>query len=289
MLIKKNQNGVTIFILKDGFLQFSRALPESLIQEKDFLENETKNIRTSFESGEKISVSSMLLSEATIKDEYLKYQELGALAPTLQSKWLIPLGAAIRGEINEGEDNHISLLPISTVEAYAYQKTTTFITLVRNMTIGVSIFFVFTFLATYFFIFYLSQSASGVNSNISTSLISSDILQKETWIKNINGATSASALILSSTPLWNILLDDINAHIIGGIIITNFSVSSINDPMRMVGVAQDRNTLNQFKKSLQTSEYLSAVELPIANLELKGDIPFSISFRLKDPSMLYYK
>jgi Tfp pilus assembly protein PilN len=89
--------------------------------------------------------------------------------------------------------------------------------------------------------------------------------------------------------MWEVLLDDINSRVVDGTLISNFSVSSINEPISITGTARDRNTLNQFKKSLQASTYLTAVELPITNLELKGDIPFSISFRVKDPNMLFYK
>ena len=59
--------------------------------------------------------------------------------------------------------------------------------------------------------------------------------------------------------------------------------------MTITGVSKDRETLNLFKKSLQESPYITGVELPINNLEQKENIPFSISFHLKDPSMLYYK
>ena len=101
--------------------------------------------------------------------------------------------------------------------------------------------------------------------------------------------TEASRVILSTTPHWSILLEDINSRVISGILITNFSAVSIAEHMSMTGTAKDRNTLNLFKKSLQDSIYLTEVELPIKNLEQKVDIPFSISFRLNDPSMLYYK
>ena len=154
--------------------------------------------------------------------------------------------------------------------------------------IGVSIFFLLTFFASYLLIFSLYQTANKSN-NLSVSPVSPDMLQKEDWINNINSLTSASTSILSLTPTWDILLNEINSHVIDGIIISSFSSTSINDQMSIVGIARDRDVLNQFKKLLQDSTYLTSVDLPITNLEQKGDIPFSISFRLKDPSMLYYK
>ncbi len=288
LFTKKNADGATVFILKDGVLRFSRTIPATFIKNDEYLINEAKYIKTSFESEKKISVIESPLSETTIRDEYTKYPGLKDTAPEIQSKLLVVMGATIRGKIPKGQDNRISLLSIGTVKAYEYQKTTTFIRLVRNMTIGVSLFFLFSFLASYLFIFFLSQ-ATNITANIPTPSIPPDMIQKETWVKNVDSIISASQTIISNTPTWSILLDDINSHIITGILISNLSVVSINDTMSISGTAKDRDTLNQFKKTLQESTYLTAVELPITNLQQKGDIPFSISFRLKDPSMLYNK
>jgi len=46
--------------------------------------------------------------------------------------------------------------------------------------------------------------------------------------------------------------------------------------------------LNQFKKTFQESPMFFEVELPIANIEQKSEIPFSLSFRIKEPANLYY-
>jgi Tfp pilus assembly protein PilN len=98
-----------------------------------------------------------------------------------------------------------------------------------------------------------------------------------------------SQSIISTTPNWSILIDEINSRTVDGIIISNFIAPSVNDIISISGMASNRDTLNQFKKKLQDSPYLTSVEMPITNLEQKGDIPFSVTFRIKDPSMLYYK
>jgi len=288
LFIKKSPDGSTIFILKDSMLRFSRTLPGNFINESALVTSEAERVKTSFESDKRIPVVEMPLTSSTIRDEYLEYPELNKDNPETQAKWLIALGAAIRGELPKGSDNHISLLPVGTAEAYAYQQTTTFIELIRNIMIGVSIFFLLTFFASYLLIFSLYQTANK-SSNLSVSPVSPEMSQKQDWINKINLLTSASMSILSSTPSWDILLNEINSHVIDGIIISSFNSTSIGDQMSIVGTARDRSVLNEFKKSLQDSTYLTSVELPIANLEQKTDIPFSISFRLKDPSMLYYK
>lgn len=289
LITKQNANGSTIFILKDGSLRFSRNIPEESLKENSFVANEANRIKNSFESEKKTIIAKIEIIEAQVKDEYLKYKELNIVPKELQYKWLVSLGAMMRGEIPKGKDNHISLLPIGTKEAYSYQQITTFIVLIRNMIIGVSIFFLFTFIASYLFIFSLSQTINKTTKNIPSIRAPLDMVLKEARIKKVNELNETSKNILSKMPVWSILLDDINSRTIDGISISNFSVLSINDRVQTIGIAKDRDTLNLFKKSLQNSPYLSAIELPIANLEQKGNIPFSISFRLKDPNMLYYK
>lgn len=289
LFIKRSSNEATIFITKDGIVCFSRVIPQILIKNDNFLLEESERVKTFFESERKIPVVLLPLEKAVVRDEYLEYLELNGVNLELQSEWLVALGAAIRGEIPKGQDNRISLLPIGTAQAYAYQRTTTFIGFIRNMTIGVSIFFLFAFLASYLFIFSISQTIGKASSNFLITPTSPDIIQKQELIKRTNLMTQTSAIILSTTPNWSILLEEINSRIIPGVLVTNFSATSVIDQMSITGIAKDRNTLNELKKSLQNSLYLTEVGLPITNLEQKGDIPFLISFRLKDPGMLYYK
>ena len=287
LFTKINPKESTIFILKDRSMRFSRIIPKTFIKNENFLSDEISHIKTWFEIEKKISVLESNLAQSSIKDNHLKYLEEKNITTETHSEWLASLGATMRGEIVEGKDNQISLLPIGTAEAYAYQKITIFITILRNITIGISMFFLLTFFATYLFVLSISKTSNKVS--ISDSLANKDNLEKETWINNVNSITSLSREILSTTPNWSILIDDINTRIISGIFISNFSVTSMIDKINIVGIAKDREALNKFKKALQESPYITSVELPLTNLGQKGDIPFSISFNLKDPNMLYYK
>lgn len=284
---KETNDDATIFILKEQTVRFSRAVPTRFISKTKFAD-EVKKVKLAFESempkdAEPLPVID--IAKANIRDEYAHFSEF----TEPKTKWLVALGAAIRGSISEGSDNMISLLPIKTEEAYAYQKAATFIILIRNMTIGVSVFFVIVFLIMYFFILSLSQRVNRSIANNSASAISSEILSKESSINNINALTSTGKTILSETPVWSTFLEEIQRRNISGIAISTLIVSSPTADISIAGVAKDRLTLNQFKKTIQESPMFNNVILPITNLEQKEKIAFSISFRLKDPSELYYK
>lgn len=288
LIIKNNESSSTIFTIKDNNLQFSRTIPSIFLNKEKSLKDEVVNIKNSLESESENTINEIPFEESTIKDEYAKYPEITATVKK-QSKWLISIGATIRGEIPQGQDNLISLLPVGTVEAYEYQKIKIFITLIRNIVIGISVFFLFAFCASYLFIFSISQNVNNASKIIFMNTVSPDMKDNELLIKKVNDLTLISESALSKTPNWSILIDEINSRTINGIIISNFRAPSINDTITLVGISKDRDTLNLFKKSLQDSTYLTGVELPITNLEKRLDIPFSITFQIKDPNMVYYK
>lgn len=284
---KKTDDDATIFILKERTVRFSRAVPTRFVSKVKFA-NEVKKIKLAFESEmpkDAKAMSVIDIDDAKIQDEYANFEEL--VEP--KTKWLVALGAAIRGSIPEGDDNMISLLPIKTEEMYAYQKASTFITLISNMIISVSIFFVLAFLSIYFLMLSLSQTINRSLANNSSSVASSEILLKESSINNINLLTSTAKEILSETPMWSILLEELQSRTIPGIIISTLNVPSLSGDISISGIAKDRITLNQFKKTLQDSQMFSNVVLPINNLEQKENLTFSISMHIKDTSKLYYK
>lgn len=281
---KKTPDGATIFALKDGILRFSRTLPLRYVPENKIAE-ETQKVKDALATETSEVIIEQNILEATIRDEYAKYPEL----TKPESKWLIALGTAIRGRIPEGADNLVSLLPIGTEEAYAYQRATTFIVLMRNLIIGVSLFFVVAYLATYLFMFSLAQETAERITTLSAEVLPPEISEKEVLVNEVNMLTEAGAKLLNETPLWSSVLTEIAARTPDGITISMFTAPSFTDRISITGVAASRTILNSYKTSLQESSLISEVELPLANLEKREAIPFSVSFRVKDPSTVYYK
>ena len=280
---KKTPDGATIFALKDGILRFSRTLPVHFVPESQ-IHSETMRVKVALEASTKEAVKEGDLVDALIRDEYAEQSEF----TEPRSKWLVALGTAIRGKIPEREDNLISILPVGTEEAYAYQKATTFVMLIRNMTIGVSAFFVVAFLAAYLFMISLSQNTNRTVTTLSSSLASPELATQESLIARVNALTETASILLAETPVWSTLLTELTGHTNDGIVVSNFSAGSLAGTMTISGTAKNRATLNQFKKSLQDSTMLADIVLPITNIIQRENLPFSISFRIKDPSAVYY-
>lgn len=279
---EKTPDGVIVFGLKNGLVYFSRTLPTQFIAENE-VDHEVKKIIESQSTDAKDIVVMGDLYTVPLKEPYRSSSSV----TEPKTKWSIALGALERGRIPEGLDNLISFLPVGTEEAYAFQKKTTFAVLIRNITIGVSLFFVVAFLAAYLFIFSLAQSASRtVTANISGT--PPQFAKEEAFVKQVNALTETAEKIFTKAPRWSTIIEEVNTLIISGITVSNFSAGSITEELTLTGTARDRNTLNQFKKTLQESPLLTNVNIPIANLELKEKIPFTATFRIKDPSTVYY-
>lgn len=276
-------DGATIFALKDGILRFSRTFPFRFVTE-DRIPTEIKKVKLALEADTKKPVTESSLSNTEIRDDYSWY--LPKNNP--QQKWMIALGAAIRGRIKDGEDNLISLLPVGTEEAYAYQRTTTFIVLMRNLIIGVSFFFVAAYLSTYFFMLSLSQTSAKKITTLSETTIPPELEKMEKQIKEINTFTKEGASFLAEMPKWSPVLTEIVNRTPSEISISAFSAPNFDGRMSLSGVATNRTVLNNYKKSLQASPLLTQIELPLTNLEQKENIPFSASFQLKDSLSLRF-
>ena len=281
---KKTPDGATIFALKDGILRFSRTFPLRFVPEGE-LHNEIKKVKEALSSEVKGEIKEKELVNADVRDEYKDREEI----TSPKSKWLVALGTAIRSKIPEGEDNLVSLLPVGTEEAYAYQRATTFIVLMRNLVISVSIFFVSAYLVTYISMLSLLQKGSEQITTLSASAVPPELAEKEKLIGEINAITETGATFLTQVPIWSAVLSELVARTPDGITISTFSAPNFTERFSLVGNARNRATLNNYKKTLQESQMLSEVELPLTNLDKEESIPFSISLRLKDPGALYFK
>lgn len=281
---EKTPDGATIFALKDGILRFSRTFPLRFVSE-DKIPHETEKIKGALMTDTKGEIAEQELIHAEIRDEYAGRTEI----TSPKSKWLVALGTAIRGRIPEGEDNLVSLLPIGTEEAYAYQRATTFATLLRNLVVGVSIFFIVAYLATYLFMISLTKNTTEQMTTITAGAVSPELAEKEQRVKDINALTETGAGFLAQMPTWDVVLTELVARTPSGVTISSFSAPAFTGGMSISGSAVNRTVLNSYKKILQDSPLLAEVDIPLTNLEKKDALPFTASFRLKDPSALYYK
>ncbi|HTW97114.1 MAG TPA: PilN domain-containing protein [Candidatus Methylomirabilis sp.] len=278
-----NQSSFSFFIIKNNVIRFSRTLSASYAKKK--IDQELEKISDFYESaaGEKISEIIDLTKKSPSIDKKINFP----LAD--DGSWLMALGAARRGIIPRQLDDFVSLSPISAQKAYKYHKAVSFASILTWLIVGLAIFFIVAFASVWLLMITLQQQTAQKAESISSLSAAPDLQAVEQKIQDANSLISATAEILGHSPRWSLLIEELQKTIIDGIVITGLNLPAADATLSLNGVAQDRVTLNKFRDNLKSSTMLTDVKLPLTNLEQKENIPFSISFNLKNPSGIYFK
>jgi Tfp pilus assembly PilM family ATPase/Tfp pilus assembly protein PilN len=279
-----NLNSTNVFIIKNKAINFSRTLEYSNFPENN-LPKELEKIINYYESSAKENVSAIISipEESVPLDEKIKFHELN------NGRWLVALGAALRGITPRREDNFISLSPISAQKAYNYHKAISFTSIMTGLAVGLAIFFIIAFLGTWILMISLQEASLNKTDAFNNLPSTIDLTAVETRIQNANSLTSITADILKNSPHWSILISELQNLIIPGITIESLSLPSAEGVFSFSGAAANRLTLNQFRDKLRSSVMLKNINLPLTNLDQEENIPFTISFELKNPASLYLK
>ncbi len=277
LVVEDGAGSVGIYLISDNIVQFVRTVPKEIIPSEKMSE-EIRKISDFAEVEGFKPKAALTLGSLSPKPPFSLYPNVKGESGV----WLIALGAAIRGLIPRREDTLISLLPVGTETAYAYQKAQVFTSFITNVVVGVSIFFAAAFAIVWVFFVSLQQSAATQTEQAITIPLPPGSAELETRAVSLNALISETAPIVRTLPIWSPVVKEAAARVTTGIIITNFSVGEPGQ-VTMVGVAKSRGALNDFKRSLESSPLFTNITLPISNLEKREDIPFSVSFTLKNP------
>lgn len=284
MLKVTGPSSAGFFIIKEKLIEFSRILgpdfpPKKLAKEMEKFINFYQAA-----SGEKIVKILELAKDIPPIEKNISFPELKK-----NGKWLISLGAALRGITPRSQDNFISLMSIGTEKAFEYQKIVSFISLLTKLTVVLSTLLVSAYLGVWLLMVSLQQKAVKQIESLSSAPLPVGLSEAENKVKEVNTLISAANEILKNAPQWSILINELKEKTFNGIIIGGMSLPSPEGILNMTGVAANRQVLNQFRDELIDSEMLKEVNLPLTNLEQKENIPFTISFKLRGPELIYPK
>lgn len=285
LLLIANRQNINISVIENRTIKFNRLVPA------DFLSDDIRKVIDFYESGNMTQISGILL----VGDK----KNLGDLISNLSisqakinklkdgNRWLIAVGAAMRGIMPRSEDTLVSLLPVGTEEAYENQKAIVFSEFLSNLALGLSVFFGAVFVAAWILMTVLQQNFSTRLSALNILPLAADAVELENRAKNFNEWVGKTAGLLENLPKWSGVVEEIKARKGPGIIISNLSIPSPEGIISIGGISQSRLQLNLFRKNLEESPLFTDIKLPLTNLEMKENVPFSISFKLKDTAILY--
>lgn len=275
-------SSIGIHVFKNNILHFSRTIPSAHIPQGS-LSTEVTKIQNAYEADHGPIGSLVSLDKLPLKNEFMAH-------PVVQqnpSAWLVSLGAAERGLLDRSVDTLISLMPVGTEQAYQYQKAITFIEFVSNLTIGLSIFFVVAFIGVMLFMNSLQQRSNEQLSHLNTEQASEGSVELEERADATNLLLQNLSDISGTFPRWSPVTEEMRLRIIPGILVTSASITNPEAPLTINGTAKTRAILNDFKKKLSESTLFTEVNIPLNYLDQRENIPFTASFKLKDPDLVY--
>lgn len=280
IVIKMQQpEAVYIFAYMNGYAFLSRVLPLERAT-AEFIDVELKNILNFIES------------EYKLRPKVYDFKDLKLDSSIVftgdSSSWLVAFGAAMRALVPRAQDRIVSFLPASTNQIFQYRKAINFSKIAATVMSAAAIFFILAYAGTWFFMSSLASKADNHIQALNTPLPPEDA-QIQNQMVHLNSVVSTTSQILLARPQWSKVIVELNSRVTPGIIITNADFTGPSLPLSITGVAQSRTVLNNFKNSLQQSQMFTAIQLPLNNLDQLANIPFSITFSLKDPNSIYPK
>lgn len=297
-----NDEGIEIYIVKKFVSKFSRFLPQKYFQENKSLKEETGRIINFFENEDKNKISFFVSANQVLNDKMSdkilpKMESENMIAGDFSvheniaespEKWLIAVGAAMRGHLPRSEDAFISLMPMGTEEAYEKQKATSFMKFLSSLVIGLCSFFTFAFIGVLMMMMSIESGFNKRLSNLNSLPIDGGGAVLEQRAEKLNNLVSKAKTALDSEPKWSAIVTALKSQVVAGsgIIINNFSISPTGDAVNLLGVSKNKSILNSFKKRLDDSGLFSDIILPQIGLFQVENIPFSLSFKFKKVPMM---
>lgn len=278
LLSMSGQTSASVYLIDRGDLRFLRSLPFSQVGKKD-LPEEIRKIREAWEAvkNQIRTVSSPTLPNFAAKDPRLKAKP---------AAWLPALGAALRGITPRRDDHFISLMPIGTEAAYAYQKTVAIAEFFSGLTATLALFFATVFLGSWVLATNYEAKASEQlrRQNISAPKDSESLFERARQLEQL---LINVRQIIARLPRWSSTLENIRRELPVGITVSSLTIGAPNSPITVTGIAASRDALKNLREVFSASELFTKVSLPATNLAEKSAIPFSLSFYLKNPNLVY--
>lgn len=279
---QKLKNGTTLSVIEGRDLKFVRFLPKNRVSDKQVAQ-------------ESDSVGKFYAAKSKITPVHTEHTKLSPLKSFLDnetvaenpSKWIIALGAAIRGIIPPSQDDLISLMPVGTEEAYQHQKMRLYVGFWSNLTVGLSIFFIAAFISVWLLMVSLQERSLAEIEILTPSAPNKELGDIRARTLALNAIIKDGISLMENMPRWKNIMTEIEKHTTSGIIIHSLSFPSPSSTITIRGASLDRPSLIAYKASLEDSSLFLNINLPIDNISLSKNIPFVISFTLSDPTQLY--
>ncbi len=105
--------------------------------------------------------------------------------------------------------------------------------------------------------------------------------QENEKISELNKTTASIDSSLKDQPLWTPLVEKLLADTPTEIKFETLDITSEDFTITIAGEASTRDTLVEFRKSLEQADFIESVDLPLENIITREKIPFTITITVK--------
>ncbi|TSA44149.1 hypothetical protein D4R51_04425 [bacterium] len=301
LVFQVSSDGLDFFILRDGHLYFnyfrswqsiqgeersiSRAVFDGVVIEEvrkviNFSSsrfNDTPNGALIIAPGFEAEVSEILEKNFNLRTVPLVLNQISPI-------FYVASGAALRGKIDLENENLkiINLGGESLVKTIFDEQILNFISMWRNITVGVFVILLISFIFAASFLVTQSKSLTAQINSFSGSVSQKELADLKTKAVEFNNFVATIKSVRGTVSPWYELLNHLGSVAsANGINIKSLDIASFGSPVNMFGTAPDYKTVFNFKNVLVGDPLFSNVNLPITQISIGTDntASFNISFR----------
>jgi Tfp pilus assembly PilM family ATPase len=294
LLVEKMQDNYAFSVLINNNVLFSQSLPVS--QVGDNFDKEIRKI-VNYHGWFNINIKQLVLL-GNFPEGKIKKLDIKLINPTISEaikkaatdiKWLVVLGSAMRGLLPRKSDEIISLMDIGTETAYRRERANTTINFFIGISVALSIFFAVAFVATWSLLSVLQNNYTKQISAFNLLPSSDNTNSLKDKAAEFNSLIEQAGFLVNKEANWSKVVSEIKTKTVPDIAVNNLSLPSIDGTLSLTGTAANRTAINNLKTSFESSELFTNVMIPLDNLGKKSDIPFSLTFKIKDVNLVYGK
>lgn len=212
-------------------------------------------------------------------------EDIQAIITAREDATIAPLlGTLLRARIPRREDTATSLMPIGTELAYEYQKLDSFVRIVGIVTISTAVVLCIASAGMWSFMKQLRDSFPQTDLVRTTPESTTITAQKAEYARFSEVVRVAGERVDEETSYAR-LVAFLRRYTIDGIAIRDFSLKNAKSAIQITGVARSRAHLNAFRDALIAAPEVAEVKLPITGAELRGEVPFTLTYTLRTPTL----
>ncbi len=209
-----------------------------------------------------------------IKTSFLSSEEVTAVS-----------GAAIRGLVPRYKDTNISLTGESAVKIFEEQEVLEFTYLWRKVAITVVSFILLVFSAGYIYLSGLDNklTTKGIQTG-DTQVVASEFTSLQAKATDFNRTIDLVKSVQKSDVKITPFLNYLNQLMGSSVSFDKLTIQSLSSPVVVSGVAQDSNSVLDFKKKLDSQKQFANISVPLSDIAMRSDnkVSFRATFLIND-------